>query len=244
MWPHTVIYVLSVTASRLPRWTWVVVTEISELTAPEIFAIWRFIEKKKNIPTVGLNLCFASQDTQLHGANRSAFHNKFCRSFCVAGIDVFSFQPPSGPSLIPYSVAYVLSQLQFCLILGDPVDCSPPGSPGNGILQARILEWAAMSSSRGSSRPRDRTSVSCLLHWQAGSLPLEPCGSLVLILCGFCIMHMAPQILCSPLRTLSISGPLADPRCPLDRDPKEAYGREKGHLLSPFAFSPWLCCLF
>ena len=41
-----------------------------------------------------------------------------------------------------------------------------------GILQARILEWVAMPSSRGSSQPRDRTQVSCFLHWQAGSLPL------------------------------------------------------------------------
>ena len=43
-----------------------------------------------------------------------------------------------------------------------------------GILQARILEWVAMPSSKGSSQPRDRTQVSCFLHWQAGSLPLVP----------------------------------------------------------------------
>ena len=41
-------------------------------------------------------------------------------------------------------------------------DCSPPGSSVHGILQARILEWVAISFSRGSSRPRDGTSVSCL----------------------------------------------------------------------------------
>ena len=35
------------------------------------------------------------------------------------------------------------------------MDCSPPGSSVHGIVWARILEWAAMSSSRGSSRPRD-----------------------------------------------------------------------------------------
>ena len=40
------------------------------------------------------------------------------------------------------------------------MDYSPPGSSVHGILQARILEWVAMSSSRGSSRPRDRTQVS------------------------------------------------------------------------------------
>ena len=42
------------------------------------------------------------------------------------------------------------------------MDCSPPGSSVHGILQARILEWVAISFSRGSSRPRDRTQVSCI----------------------------------------------------------------------------------
>ena len=50
--------------------------------------------------------------------------------------------------------------LQSCLTLCDLVDCSPPGSSIYGILQAIILEWVAISSSRGSSRPRDRTQVS------------------------------------------------------------------------------------
>ena len=47
--------------------------------------------------------------------------------------------------------------LQSCPTLCDPVDCSPPGSSVHGMLQARILEWVAMPSSRGSSRPRGRT---------------------------------------------------------------------------------------
>ena len=41
----------------------------------------------------------------------------------------------------------------------QPVDCSPPSSSVHRILQARILEWVAISLSRGSSRPRDRTQV-------------------------------------------------------------------------------------
>ena len=41
--------------------------------------------------------------------------------------------------------------LQSCLTLFDPMDCSPPGSSVHGILPARILEWVAMPSSRGSS---------------------------------------------------------------------------------------------
>ena len=50
----------------------------------------------------------------------------------------------------------------------DPVDCSPQGSSVPGILQARMLEWVAMPSSRGSSQPRDRTRVSfisCIGRW-------------------------------------------------------------------------------
>ena len=51
---------------------------------------------------------------------------------------------------------------QSCLTLCDPIDCSPPGSSVHGILQARILVWVAIFCSRGSSRPRDRTQVSCV----------------------------------------------------------------------------------
>ena len=49
---------------------------------------------------------------------------------------------------------------QSCLTLCDPMDCSLPGSSFHGILQARVLEWVAISFSRGSSQPRDGTQVS------------------------------------------------------------------------------------
>ena len=56
------------------------------------------------------------------------------------------------------------------------MDCSLPVSV-HGILQARILEWVAISSSRGSSWLRDWTCVSYIyLHWQVGSLLLVPSG--------------------------------------------------------------------
>ena len=62
---------------------------------------------------------------------------------------------------------------QSCPTLWDPMDCSPPGPPGSpvhGIFQAWILEWVAVSFSRGSSWPRDRTRVSrivgrCFTVW-------------------------------------------------------------------------------
>ena len=64
----------------------------------------------------------------------------------------------------------VCSLTQLCLTLCDPMDCSPPASSVHGILQARILEWVAMPSSRGSSLPKDQTHISCigrltLYHW-------------------------------------------------------------------------------
>ena len=48
---------------------------------------------------------------------------------------------------------------KVCLTLCNPMDCSLPGSSVHGIFQARILEWVAISSSRGSSQPRDQTQV-------------------------------------------------------------------------------------
>ena len=63
--------------------------------------------------------------------------------------------------------------LQSYLPLCDPVDCSPPGSSAHGILQARTLEWVAVPSSRGSSRPSGRSHVSCIA---GGFFTAEPPG--------------------------------------------------------------------
>ena len=66
---------------------------------------------------------------------------------------------------------------QSCLILCDPVDCSPPGSSVHGISQARILEWVAISSSRGSSQHGLNSCLLYLLQWHTNSLPLHHLGS-------------------------------------------------------------------
>ena len=70
---------------------------------------------------------------------------------------------PTAESHIPVTTAKVLDtplpvlslrcakSLQLCLTFWDSMDCSPRGSSVHGILQARILEWVAMPSSRGSS---------------------------------------------------------------------------------------------
>ena len=60
---------------------------------------------------------------------------------------------------------------QLCLTLCDPVACSPPGSSVHGILQARILDWAAICFSRGSSNQGIKPGSPIL---QANSFPSEP----------------------------------------------------------------------
>ena len=68
---------------------------------------------------------------------------------------------------------YSRSLLVIHLKYSDCIDYSPPGSSVHGILQARILEWVAMPSSRGSSWPRDQTCISCIA---AGFFTTEPPG--------------------------------------------------------------------
>ena len=66
-------------------------------------------------------------------------------------------------SVVPDSVTPGLWPVvaQLCLTL-QPLDCGPPGSSIRGILQARMLEWLAISFSRGSSQPRNWTQVFCI----------------------------------------------------------------------------------
>ena len=88
-------------------------------------------------------------------------------------LNLFSrWVPPRGQSEVT----------QSCPTLCYPVDCSPPGSSVHGISQARILEWVAISFSRGSSQPRDQTQVShiagrcfnlCTTRGQAGCYSLQ-----------------------------------------------------------------------
>ena len=70
------------------------------------------------------------------------------------------------------------SVTQSCLSLCDPIDCSLPGSSVHEIFQARVLEWAAISFSRGSSQPRDGTWVSHIAGrhftvWATREAPLQ-----------------------------------------------------------------------
>ena len=86
--------------------------------------------------------------------NTSKFENKKERRALIKGICVLC-------------VLSQFSHIQLC----DPMDCRPPGSSVHGVLQARILEWVAMPSSRGSSQPWIEPGSPAL---QVGSLPSEP----------------------------------------------------------------------
>ena len=72
---------------------------------------------------------------------------------------------PSSPNAFPHATLLLRMLLsmymraQLCPPLCSPLDCSPPGSSGHGISQARILELVAISYSRGSSQPRDQTCI-------------------------------------------------------------------------------------
>jgi len=65
---------------------------------------------------------------------------------------------------------------ESCPTLCNPMNCSPPGSSFHGISQARILEWVAISFSKGSSQPRDQTRVSCVSYIAGRCFTAEPSG--------------------------------------------------------------------
>ena len=92
-------------------------------------------------------------------------HGKYRRGGSTASIlqeSLLLSEPHSRSVTVIYSIRmHVLAKsLQSCPTLCNPMDCSPRDSSVHGILQARILEWVTMPSSRGSSQPRDRTCVS------------------------------------------------------------------------------------
>ena len=105
--------------------------------------------------------------TRLCIYNDNQFWNIFINSLAVTPIS------PQNPDPLPCCCSVTKS----CLTLWNPMNCSPPGSSLHRTSQARILEWAAISFSRGSSRPRDWTRVSCISRqilycWATREAPL------------------------------------------------------------------------
>ena len=66
---------------------------------------------------------------------------------CICMTESFSCSPEATTTLFISYAAAAAKSLQLCPTLCDPTDGSPPGSPVPGILQARTLEWVAVSFS-------------------------------------------------------------------------------------------------
>ena len=85
---------------------------------------------------------------------------------------IFKGKKEKWSQLITKCISLCAKSVQWCPTVCGPMDGSPLGSSVHGILQARLLEWVAMPSSRGSSWPRDQTWGSPTL--QADSSLSEP----------------------------------------------------------------------
>ena len=104
---------------------------------------------------------------------------------CLLGPIALSPHQPRWPgfqtalwaaALVPWkAIALLLLSRSVMSNSCDLKDCSPPGSSVHGILQSRILEWAAISFSRESFQPRDRIYIACIA---GGSFTTEPPGIL------------------------------------------------------------------
>ena len=81
-----------------------------------------------------------------------------------------------------YKNSYCCLATKLCPNRCNSMDCSLPGSSVQEIFQARIPEWIAISSSRGTSPPRDQTHVSCISCTGVDSLPLCHLVSPVILL--------------------------------------------------------------
>ena len=115
---------------------------------------------------------------------------KSCLGACAAAAvpavrKTETFKPCYLPDICPgvgLNLKKYVLVAQLCLTLCDPMNYRPPGSSVHGILQARILEWVAISFFRGSFRSRNRTQASCtagrvFTDWaRREALPSKPPG--------------------------------------------------------------------
>ena len=97
------------------------------------------------------------------------------------GAPELTLRSPGGPTvtiLAPHAHSYskLLFSQSYVLLFWDPTDCSPPGSSVHRIFQARMLEWVAISPSRGSFWPRDQIWVSCVSALAGGFFITEARG--------------------------------------------------------------------
>ena len=135
----------------------------------------RQVDKKSGVPKEERGV-WASQgkDRGLEFSRRRkgqmSFFFFFFTFHSLSHIKCFFFKPWTDD----YSPVHFSSVAQLCPTLCNPMDFNSLGSSVHGVLQARILEWVAISYSRGSSLPRDWTHVSCTGRWIL--LPLSHLG--------------------------------------------------------------------
>ena len=111
-----------------------------------------------------------NQDHQIYF--ETTFHKKKRK---VTAAQVMLSAPNSSICIYFHS----LMKVKLCPTLCDPMDCSLPDSSVHGILQTRILEWVAISSSRGCCSVYGlNLHLLRPLHWQADSLPLCRLGNI------------------------------------------------------------------
>ena len=88
------------------------------------------------------------------------FNNNFKWSITCKSVKLLCCTPETNIITQLCGCVYVLGPVGLC----DPMDCSPPGPSVPGISQARTLKCVAISSSRGSSRPRDWACIPCISY--------------------------------------------------------------------------------
>ena len=163
---------------------------------------------------------------------KSVKNGSFC-SILSGSLDGREF----GEEWILISRVCVLSRFTWAWLFWDPRDNSPPGSSVHGILQARMLEWVAMSSSRGPSPPTDRTLVSYISSFGRQILNHEcHLGSPDTCIC------VAKSLCCSPetIMTLLISYTLIQNKTCKTNKEKAWFFVEPSHHRRPRPFL-WAC---
>ena len=134
-----------------------------ELDVRGCIGVWQGAKRGKTLERERTVALGGGQDSEelvwleLGGWGARTEHPLVCLSIYLARpeLRVSSIMNLRDSHLPPQELCLFHLVVKSCPTLCDPMDCNPPGSSVHGLLQARTLEWVAISSSRGSSRPRD-----------------------------------------------------------------------------------------
>ena len=136
---------------RLPMQRMLVQSLVEELRPHMLWGSWAGAPQQDRSLCAATGILHAITKTQWSQTNKEI--SIFSKGGSLSG----------GKELTPWDLPGKVSEVaQSCLTLCDPMDCSLPGSSVHVIFQARVLEWVAISFTRGSSHPRGWTWVSCI----------------------------------------------------------------------------------